>query len=212
MLGQGMRQKTIYERFFKRPLDLIVGLIALVCLAPVFVIVSILVMIKLGRPVIFTQMRPGLNEKVFKIYKFRTMTDKKDTQGNLLPDSERLTKFGKFLRATSIDELPELFNIVRGHMSFVGPRPLLVEYLPLYNERQKLRHTVRPGLTGWAQINGRNAIAWDEKFELDVKYIEKITVKNDAEIFFKTILKAFKREGVSSNNHATMEPFQGIKG
>jgi len=189
-----MRQKTIYERYFKRPLDLIVGLIALVCLSPVFVIVSILVMVKLGRPVIFTQMRPGLNEKVFKIYKFRTMTDKKDTQG------------------TSIDELPELFNIVRGHMSFVGPRPLLVEYLPLYNERQKLRHTVRPGLTGWAQINGRNAIAWDEKFELDVKYIEKITVKNDAEIFFKTILKAFKREGVSSNNHATMEPFQGMKG
>jgi undecaprenyl phosphate N,N'-diacetylbacillosamine 1-phosphate transferase len=211
MLGQGMRQKTIYERFFKRPLDLIVGLIALVFLCPLFVIISVLVIIKLGRPVIFTQIRPGLNEKVFRIYKFRTMTDKKDKQGNLSPDSERLTKFGKFLRATSIDELPELLNIVRGHMSFVGPRPLLVEYLPLYNERQKLRHTVRPGLTGWAQINGRNAIAWDEKFELDVKYIEKITVKNDAEIFFKTILKAFKREGVSSNNHSTMEPFCGSK-
>jgi len=212
MLGQGMRKKTLYERFFKRPLDLIMGTIALVCLSPIFVIISVLVLVKLGSPVIFTQMRPGLNEKVFRIYKFRTMTDKKDEQENLLPDCERLTKFGKFLRATSIDELPELFNIVRGHMSFVGPRPLLVEYLPLYNERQKLRHTVRPGLTGWAQINGRNAISWDEKFELDVEYLDMITFKGDTEIFFKTILKAFKREGVSSNNHVTMEPFQGIKG
>jgi len=211
MLGQMMRQKTIYERYFKRLIDLILGLIAMFCVSPIILIVSFLVLIKLGRPIMFSQERPGHNEKIFRIYKFRTMTDKKDKQGNLLPDHVRLTKFGRFLRSTSIDELPEIFNIVRGEMSFVGPRPLLVEYLPLYSERQKLRHTVRPGLTGLAQINGRNAISWDEKFELDVQYIQKITFLKDTEIFFKTFLKAYIREGISSKEHATTEVFTGSK-
>lgn len=211
MLEVKPRHKTIYERFFKRPLDMVMAWIALILLTPVILVVSLLVYFKLGSPVFFTQDRPGLHEKVFRMYKFRSMTNKKDSEGNFLPDSERLSKFGRFLRSTSIDELPELFNIARGEMSFVGPRPLLVEYLPLYNEKQKQRHSVRPGLTGLAQISGRNAISWEAKFELDVQYIQKITYVTDTTIFFKTILKAFKREGISSENHVTMEPFLGEK-
>ena len=164
---------------------------------------------KLGSPVIFKQKRPGKNEKIFTLYKFRTMTDAKDKEGNLLPDSERLTKFGKTLRSTSLDELPELFNILKGDMSIIGPRPLLVEYLPLYNEEQKHRHDVRPGLTGLAQISGRNSISWEEKFDDDIRYIKNITFINDVKIFFETIIKVFKREGISQENNATMEKFKG---
>ena len=174
-------------------------------------IIAILVRIKLGTPVIFKQQRPGKNEKIFTLYKFRTMTDKKDENGNLLPDSERLTKFGKLLRSTSLDELPELVNIIKGDMAIVGPRPLLVGYLPLYNEEQKHRHDVRPGLTGLAQVNGRNSISWEEKFKDDLKYVNKITFIGDTKIILKTVGKVFKREGISQENSATMEKFQGNK-
>jgi lipopolysaccharide/colanic/teichoic acid biosynthesis glycosyltransferase len=164
--------KGIYRKYFKRPLDIVLALIAIIIFSPVMLIVSILVRINLGSPVIFKQQRPGLNEKIFTLYKFRTMTDERGKNGELLPDSARLTKFGKFLRSTSLDELPELFNILKGDMSIVGPRPLLVEYLPLYNDYQKRRHEVRPGLTGLAQINGRNAITWEQRFNLDVQYVD----------------------------------------
>lgn len=199
----------IYKRFFKRPLDFLLSLIALIVLSPLLLFMAILVRVKLGSPVIFKQQRPGLNEKIFTIYKFRTMTDEKDENGELLPDSDRLTPFGKFLRSTSIDELPELVNILKGDMSIVGPRPLLVEYLPLYNEKQKLRHTVRPGLTGLAQVNGRNAITWEEKFDLDVKYAKNLTLKIDLFIVFRTIEKVIKREGINSKDDVTMESFKG---
>ncbi|MBC7087108.1 MAG: sugar transferase [Tissierellales bacterium] len=199
----------MYKRFFKRPLDFLLSLIALIVLSPLLLFMAILVRVKLGSPVIFKQQRPGLNEKIFTIYKFRTMTDEKDENGELLPDSDRLTPFGKFLRSTSIDELPELVNILKGDMSIVGPRPLLVEYLPLYNEKQKLRHTVRPGLTGLAQVNGRNAITWEEKFDLDVKYAKNLTLKIDLFIVFRTIEKVIKREGINSKDDVTMESFKG---
>ena len=172
-------------------------------------ITAILVRKKLGSPVIFKQARPGLNGKVFTLYKFRTMTDAKDADGNLLPSTERLTRFGKKLRSTSLDELPELFNILKGDMSVVGPRPLLVRYLPLYNEHQARRHEVRPGFTGLAQVNGRNAISWEEKFDWDVKYVENITFLGDWKIVFKTVSTVLKREGISSNTSAVMEAFQG---
>lgn len=199
----------MYAKYFKRILDFILSLIALIILSPVFLIIVILVRIKLGSPIIFKQERPGKDEKIFTLYKFRTMTDKKDEKGNLLPDSERLTKFGKALRSTSLDELPELFNILKGDMSIVGPRPLLTEYLPLYNEEQKHRHDVRPGLTGLAQISGRNTLSWEEKFKDDIAYINKITFINDLKIVFKTIFKVFKREGISQEGNATMEKFKG---
>lgn len=163
---------------------------------------------KLGGPVIFKQQRPGLNEKIFTLYKFRTMTDERDENGELLPDSVRLTKFGKFLRSTSIDELPELFNIFKGDMSVIGPRPLLVQYLPLYNEHQKRRHDVRPGLSGLAQISGRNAISWEDKFDLDVEYVNGVSFIGDWKIIFLTIKKVFIREGINSETSATMEPFR----
>ena len=201
----------MYSKYIKRRLDFILSLIAIIVLSPVLLITAILVRIKLGSPVIFKQKRPGKDEKIFTLYKFRTMTDEKDEQGNLLPDSERLTKFGKFLRSTSIDELPELINILKGDMSIVGPRPLLVEYLELYNEEQKHRHDVRPGLTGLAQISGRNAITWEEKFEEDLKYIKKITFLGDIKIILKTALKVFKREGISQQGNETMERFKGTK-
>lgn len=201
----------IYQRFFKRPMDILLSGTALVVLYPVMVTVAILVRKKLGSPVLFKQARPGLNEEIFYMYKFRTMTDEKDSNGTLLPDDIRLTKFGKLLRSTSLDELPGLLNIFKGDMSVIGPRPLLVQYLPLYNERQKKRHNVRPGLSGWAQVNGRNAIGWEEKFELDVEYVENVSFINDWKIIFLTLKKVFVREGINSETAATMEPFQGSK-
>ena len=201
----------MYAKYIKRILDFVLSLVALIVLSPVLLIVAILVRVKLGSPVIFKQQRPGKNEKIFTLYKFRTMTDKKDENGNLLLDSERLTKFGKLLRSTSLDELPELVNILKGDMAIVGPRPLLVEYLPLYNEEQKHRHDVRPGLTGLAQVSGRNSITWEEKFNDDLEYIEKISILEDIKIIFTTIGKVFKREGISQENNATMEKFKGNK-
>lgn len=186
----------MYAKYIKRILDFILSLIALIVFSPLMLIIGILVRIKLGKPIIFKQKRPGKNEKIFTLYKFRTMTDKKDEEGNLLPDSERLTKFGKFLRSTSLDELPELINIIKGEMSIVGPRPLLVEYLPFYNEREKHRHDVRPGLTGLAQVSGRNAVNWDRRFEYDIKYVEELNFKNDIKIFLKTIKKVLFRENI----------------
>ena len=199
----------MYKNFFKRFIDILLSLLALIILSPVLVVVAILVRIKIGGPVLFSQNRPGKNEKIFKMYKFRTMTDERDTNGELLSDDIRLTKFGKVLRATSLDELPELWNILKGDMSIVGPRPLLVQYLPLYNEEQKRRHEVRPGLTGLAQVNGRNAISWEEKFKLDVEYINQVTLINDFKIVFLTAKKVFVKEGISSNTSMTMELFQG---
>lgn len=199
----------VYKRFIKRPIDFLLSLVAIIILSPIFLVVAILVKIKLGSPVIFKQERPGLNEKIFTMYKFRTMTDERSENGELLPDSVRLTKFGKFLRSTSLDELPEFFNILKGDMSIVGPRPLLVQYLPLYNEHQKRRHEVRPGLSGLAQVNGRNAISWEEKFSLDVKYVDNVSFIFDWKIIFLTIKKVFVREGINSETAATIEPFQG---
>nr|WP_236671829.1 sugar transferase [Enterococcus sp. BWB1-3] len=195
----------------KRPVDFILSLIALILLSPIFLIVAILVRVKLGSPIIFKQERPGLNETIFSMYKFRTMTDEKDEDGQLLPDDIRLTKFGKLLRSTSLDELPELWNILKGDMSIVGPRPLLVAYLKLYNEEQKRRHNVRPGLTGLAQVNGRNTISWEDKFEYDLMYVDNITLKMDAVTIIKTIQKVFIRDGISDNLTETMEKFQGNK-
>ena len=200
----------MYRKFGKRLLDIICSLLALLVFSWLYLIVALLVAIFLGRPVFFTQERPGKNEKIFKLYKFRTMADKRDAEGNLLPDEVRLTKFGKFLRATSLDELPEAINILKGDMSIIGPRPLLVQYLPLYNETQRRRHEVRPGLSGLAQVNGRNALSWEEKFELDVKYVDDITFFGDVKIIFQTVWKAFaKQEGISQEGSATMEPFKG---
>ena len=199
----------MYRNFLKRLLDFVLSLIASIILSPVMLVVAVLVRIKLGSPVLFQQQRPGKDEKIFNMYKFRTMTDERDENGELLPDEVRLTKFGKTLRSTSLDELPELFNIVKGDMSIVGPRPLLVRYLPLYNERQKHRHDVRPGFTGLAQVNGRNSISWEEKFEWDVKYVEHVTFLRDCRILLKTIAVVLKRDGISSATSATMEEFTG---
>lgn len=199
----------MYKKYFKRPMDIILSLVAIIALSPVLVVVAILVKRKLGSPVIFKQERPGLNEKIFTMYKFRTMTDEKDQQGNLLPDSIRLTKFGKFLRSTSIDELPELINILKGDMSVIGPRPLLVEYLPRYNMNQKRRHEVKPGLSGLAQVNGRNSLSWEEKFSLDIEYVNNVTFIDDWKIILNTILKAVKKEGINQVGVATMEEFKG---
>lgn len=202
-------QPGLYEKYIKRCVDFILALVAIIVLSPVLVVVAILVRRKLGSPVLYKQQRPGLHERVFTIYKFRTMTDERDVNGELMPDEIRLTKFGKILRSTSLDELPELFNILKGDMAIVGPRPLLVQYLPLYNRRQKLRHTVRPGITGYAQVNGRNSISWGEKFELDVKYVETISAWIDMKIFLKTIKSVVAREGISSETSVTMEAFTG---
>jgi lipopolysaccharide/colanic/teichoic acid biosynthesis glycosyltransferase len=204
-------KKGFYEKYIKRPQDFLCALLAIIVLSPVMLVVAILVRIKLGSPVIFTQDRPGLNGEIFKLYKFRTMSDAKDKNGNLLPDEERLGHFGKVLRSTSLDELPELVNIIRGELSVVGPRPLLVKYLPRYNEHQARRHEVRPGFTGLAQVNGRNAISWEEKFDLDVKYVDNITFFGDWKIIFQTVLTVLKRDGISSDSSATMEEFMGTK-
>lgn len=201
----------IYKKFIKRPMDFILSLIAIIVLSPVLLIVAILVRINLGSPVLFKQKRPGINEKIFKMYKFKTMTDEKDEAGELLPDSVRLKRFGRFLRSTSLDELPELFNILKGDMSIIGPRPLLVQYLPLYNDHQKRRHEVRPGLSGLAQVNGRNAISWEDKFNLDVEYVDNVSFFSDWKIIFLTIKKVFVKEGINSETAATMEYFEGSK-
>lgn len=207
----GKSKGGIYRRYIKRPMDVILSLIALIVLSPVLFIVAILVRTKLGRPVLFKQERAGLNGEVFMMYKFRTMTDERDENGELHSDDVRLTDLGKFLRSTSLDELPELINILKGDMSIIGPRPLLVRYLPLYNEQQKRRHEIRPGLSGLAQVNGRNAISWEEKFALDVKYVDHISFIGDWKIIFLTIKKAFIREGINSETADTMEPFTGSK-
>ncbi|ELB81878.1 sugar transferase [Enterococcus faecium] len=204
-----MRKKTFYQLFGKRILDILLSGIALIVLSPIILIVGILVRIKLGSPIIFKQERPGKSEKIFSMYKFRTMTDERDHNGEYLPDEIRLTKFGKMLRATSLDELPELWNILKGDMSIVGPRPLLVEYLPLYSERQRKRHNVRPGLTGLAQVNGRNAISWQEKFEYDYLYIEDYSFTKDINIIWHTIKKVLKHDGITSNSSVTNEKFTG---
>lgn len=199
----------LYSNYIKRALDITLSGTALIVLSPVLGVTAILVKKKLGSPVIFKQKRPGKDEKIFTMYKFRTMTDEKDETGNLLPDDVRLTKFGKALRSTSLDELPELVNILKGDMSIVGPRPLLIQYLPLYNERQKHRHDVRPGLTGLAQVSGRNAINWEEKFRLDETYVKNLTFRQDFLIILKTIQKVFQMEGIHSQSAATMEYFVG---
>lgn len=206
-----MRKKTFYEAYVKRILDICCAVAAIVVFWWLYLIIAILVKIKLGSPVIFKQQRPGLNEKVFSLYKFRTMTDERDSEGNLLPDEIRVTKFGKWLRSTSLDELPETFNILNGSMSLIGPRPLLVEYLPRYNEEQKRRHEVRPGLSGLAQANGRNAISWEDKFKYDVQYVEHVTFLGDWKIIFQTVWNVIKRDGISSETAVTMEKFMGRK-
>ena len=199
----------LYRLYFKRPMDFILSLLAIIILSPVFIITGILVRTKLGSPILFKQNRPGLDEKIFTMYKFRTMTDQKDENGELLPDHIRLTKFGKMLRATSLDELPELFNILKGDMSIIGPRPLLVQYLPLYNAHQQRRHEVRPGLSGYAQVNGRNSISWEDKFDLDVQYVDNVTFINDVKIILLTLKKVFVKDGISSTSSVTMEVFTG---
>lgn len=200
-----------YEKYIKRLLDIVLSGAALVILSPMLLITAVLVRIKLGSPVIFTQERPGKDEKVFKLHKFRSMTDARDENGNLLPDKDRLTGFGKKLRSLSIDELPELWDIFRGKMSFVGPRPLLVKYLPLYNAEQRHRHDVRPGLTGWAQVHGRNLTSWEERFEYDVEYVNNISFALDVKIIIMTIRCVLGREGINADGSATMEAFVGTK-
>ena len=199
----------MYRLFFKRFLDFLLSFVAIILLRPIYLIVAMLVRVKLGSPVIFKQERPGKDEKIFKMYKFRSMTSETDEEGNLLPDEVRLTSFGKKLRATSLDELPELFNILKGDMSIIGPRPLLVHYLPLYNRFQKHRHDVKPGLTGLAQVSGRNTLSWEDKFKKDVEYTKEYSFLLDTKILFMTMKAVFKKEGISSDTSATMEEFKG---
>jgi lipopolysaccharide/colanic/teichoic acid biosynthesis glycosyltransferase len=206
----------MYAKFFKRVIDFVVSLVALILLLPVFIILSVIGAIAMKGNPFFTQARPGKkgkdgNEKIFKLIKFRTMSNAKDKDGNLLPDDVRLNKYGKLLRSTSLDELPELWNILKGDMSIVGPRPLLVKYIPRYSEEQRNRHNVRPGLTGYAQVNGRNAISWEEKFKLDVEYVNNITLIGDIKIILGTVVSILKREGISSETSATMEEFMGTE-
>lgn len=201
----------MYKNFFKRFLDVICSVGFIICFWWLYVIIAILVKQKLGSPVLFKQQRPGLNGKIFTMYKFRSMINSKDKDGNLLSDKERLPKFGKLLRATSLDEIPEFFNVLRGDMSLIGPRPLLVQYLDRYTERQARRHEVRPGISGWAQVNGRNAISWEEKFEYDVEYVDNCSFLLDMKIVFLTIKKIFIREGISQRGNVTMEEFKGYK-
>lgn len=210
-MEKARHKQSFYEKYVKRLLDIMISLTALIILSPIFLIVAVLVRIKLGSPVIFHQQRPGYCEKVFGLCKFRSMTDERDENGELLPDEVRLTKFGKALRATSLDELPELWNILKGDMSLIGPRPLLVKYLPLYNDFQKQRHDVRPGLTGWAQVNGRNAISWEQRFEYDVEYVKNISFIMDLKILFQTVAVVFRHSDINSATDATMEAFTGTK-
>ena len=206
-----MHAKGLYERLIKRPQDFVMSLIAITVLSPVMIVTALMVRYKLGKPVIFKQQRPGLNEKPFYLYKFRTMSDEKDDEGRLLPDECRLGGFGKKLRSTSLDELPSLFNVIRGDLSFVGPRPLLMEYLPMYDEHQARRHEVRPGMTGYAQVNGRNAISWEQRFEYDIDYVDHISFLGDWRIIFQTIKVVLSRKGISSDSSVTMEKFTGNK-
>lgn len=199
----------MYKRYIKRPFDILCALMALIVFGWLYILVAVLVRIKLGTPVIFKQRRPGKNEKIFTLYKFRTMTDARDEDGQLIPDDLRLTALGKFLRSSSLDELPEAWNILRGDMSVVGPRPLLIEYLPLYSPEQTRRHNERPGLTGYAQVNGRNAINWEEKFALDCWYIDNVNFWMDVKIILTTVVRAVKRQGITSDTSETMEPFVG---
>ena len=201
----------MYVRYVKRLLDVLFALAAIIFFWWLFIVVAILVRVKLGSPVLFSQERPGKDEKIFRLYKFRTMTDERDEDGNLLPDEVRLTAFGKALRASSLDEIPEIFNILKGDMSLIGPRPLLVQYLPLYNEEQRHRHDVRPGLTGWAQINGRNAIQWEDKFKYDLEYVNNCSFTTDVKVFLLTIKVLILRQGISSDTSVTMEVFSGNK-
>jgi hypothetical protein len=203
--------KGVYEKFVKRPMDCFLATLCLLIFSPLMLILAILVRIFLGTPVLFEQDRPGKNGKVFKLYKFRTMTDKRDENGQLLADELRLTAFGKMLRTSSLDELPELFNIIKGEMSLIGPRPLLVQYLPLYNQKQARRHEVRPGLTGLAQSRGRNSLSWEEKFKLDVEYVDHITFLGDLKIIADTVVQVLNREGISDNTGVTMEAFRGSR-
>ena len=204
-------KKGFYEKYIKCPQDFILSLLTLIFLSPLLLVIAVMVRIKLGSPILFKQERPGLNGKIFKLYKFRTMSDDKDENGNLLPDEERLGKFGKLLRSTSLDELPSLVNVLRLELSLVGPRPLLVRYLTRYNKKQLRRHEVRPGFTGYAQINGRNNISWEEKFDYDVHYVDNITFIGDWKIIFKTVSTVLKRDGISSNTSVTMEEFMGTE-
>lgn len=200
----------MYKHFLKRLIDFTLSLFGFIIISPIFIIIWILLaIVNKGAGALFFQERPGKGERIFKVIKFKTMTDKRDVLGNLLPDAERLTKIGRFVRSTSLDEIPQLLNVIKGDMSLIGPRPLLVQYLPLYNESQKRRHEVRPGITGWAQVNGRNAISWEQKFEYDVWYVDNISLNLDVKIFLITILKVFKREGINSDRCSTMEPFKG---
>ena len=204
-----IKPKGFYERYVKRSQAFLLSLIAIIILSPILLITYLLVRVKFGKPAIFIQKRVGKDGKVFDLYKFRTMTNQRDEDGKLLPDDQRLTSFGKKLRSTSLDELPELFNVLKGDMALIGPRPLLVKYLPLYNDEQARRHEVRPGLTGYAQVNGRNAITWEDRFKLDVEYVDNVTFLNDWKIIFKTIKTVFKREGISEEGSATMDEFKG---
>lgn len=206
------KPKGVYERFFKRPFDILCGVLAVAVFWWLFLIVAVLVWINFGSPILFTQDRVGKDEKIFKLYKFRTMTNERGENGELLPDDVRLTKFGVFLRSTSLDELPEVINILRGEMSIVGPRPLLVRYLDRYNDEQHRRHEVRPGLSGYAQVHGRNTVTWEEKFKMDVHYVDNITFLGDMKIICDTVLKAFfKKEGIKPDSRATMEEFMGVQ-
>lgn len=199
----------MYKLYFKPLIDLVLSLFAFILFLPGLLVIWILVFIKLGKPILFKQKRPGRNEKIFYIYKFRTMVDKTDDLGYLLPDNERITRFGAFLRKTSLDELPQLINVIKGDLSLIGPRPLLVDYLPLYSDFQRRRHEVKPGITGWAQVNGRNAISWEEKFKLDVWYVDNISIFLDMKILILTLVKVVKSEGVNASTSSTMEAFNG---
>ncbi len=199
----------MYKRYIKRILDFLIALVGFTVVSPIFLFVTFFLWIANNGKPFFFQKRPGQNERIFSIIKFKTMNDKKDVHGNLLPDEQRMTKIGTFVRKTSLDEIPQLLNVIKGDMSLIGPRPLLVEYLPLYNSQQKRRHNVRPGITGWAQINGRNSITWQKKFELDVWYVDNISFLLDIQIILKTIKKVFKQDDINSDSSVTMEPFTG---
>lgn len=201
----------MYKNLIKPILDFILAFLLIIIFSPIILIVALLIKLKLGSPILFTQERPGLNGKIFRIYKFRTMSDERDSKGDLLSDELRLKGFGKLIRKSSLDELPQLFNVLKGEMSFVGPRPLLVEYLKLYNQEQAKRHNVKPGITGWAQVNGRNTISWEEKFKLDVYYVEHISFMLDCKILYMTFFKVLKRKDINSNTNITMEKFTGNK-